>query len=202
MFGEKTRQALQDFQLSIDVPPHDMVDKITGDALMGKKKEKPPEPVPPEPVPPKPENGDFNPALEDTLDAVWNAKHFILLARRDGLARLGRQLKKDASSRFSDDIKGPLTDAAKEGLHKATDEQRDELLTGLVGDTAKDVVVKVLDLGFTPAVEFLVHGAIDLAIELFAPEPKDAPDGTAVDVFIEGQTKTVTDAAFKAEQTF
>jgi hypothetical protein len=198
MFGDKTRQALQEFQLSIDMPPHDLVDPVTADALMGKKKKE----TPPGPVPPQPENGGFNPALEDILDAVWNAKHFILLARRDGLARLGRQLKKDASSRFSDDIKGPLTDAAKEGLHKATDKQRDELITGLVGETAKDVVVKVLDLGFSPAVEFLVQGAIDLAIELFAPEPKDAPNGAAVDVFIEGQTKTVTDAAFEAEQTF
>jgi peptidoglycan hydrolase-like protein with peptidoglycan-binding domain len=198
MFGDKTRQVLEEFQLSIEVPPHDTVDPVTADALMGKQKKE----VPPGPVPPLPGNGGFNPALEDILDAVWNANHFILLARRDGLAKLGRQLKKDASSRFSDDIKGPLTDAAKEGLHKATDEQRDELITGLVGETAKSVVVKVLDLGFSPAVEFLVHGAIDLAIDLFAPEPKDAPDGTAVDVFVEGQTKTVTDAAFQAEQTF
>jgi hypothetical protein len=198
MFGDRTRQVLQEFQLSIDVLPQNMVDPITADALMGKKKNE----TPPQPGPPQPNNGEFNPALEDVLDAVWNAKHFILLARRDGLVRLGRQLKKDASSRFSDDLKGKLTKAAEEGLHKATDKQRDDLLTDLVGETAKSVVVKVLDSGFTPAVKFLVEGAIDLAIDLFAPEPKDAPDGTAVDVFIEGQTKTVTDAAFQAEQTF
>jgi hypothetical protein len=198
MFGDKTRQALQDFQLSIEVPPHDMVDQVTGDALMDRKKKE----QPPTPVPPQPNTNTFNPALEDILDAVWNAKQFILLARRDGLAKLGRQLKKEASPHFSDTIKGPLTDAATQGLHKATDKQRDDLLTGLVGDTAKDVVVKVLDLGFTPAVGFLVNGAIDLAIDLFAPEPLDAPDDATVDVFIEGQIKTVTDAAFQAEQTF
>jgi peptidoglycan hydrolase-like protein with peptidoglycan-binding domain len=198
MFGDKTRQALQEFQLSIDVVPHDLVDPVTADALMGKKKSE----TPPQPGPPEPSSAEFNPALEDTLNAIWNAQHFILLARRDELVRLGRQLKKDKTSRFSEKIKGKLTTAAEEGLHKATDKQRDKLLTGLIGETAKSAVVKVMDAGFTPAVSFLIEGAIDLAIDLFAPEPKDAPDGTAVDVFIEGQTKTVTDAAFQAEQTF
>ena len=224
MFGDKTADALQAFQLSISVPPAGVVDPVTADALMGKKEPTPPniEPpvTPPNVTPPNIEppvtppnveppnvnppanNNQYNPALEDKLDAIWNAKQFILFARRDGLSMLGRSLKQTDNSGHKDGFKQTVKDGANEGLKKGTEALRGLIVDEISGDTAKSVVSMVLDKGFNFGLAGVVSSAVDFVVDLFAPDPASPPPGSAVDVFIEGRIKAITDASFNAQQKF
>jgi peptidoglycan hydrolase-like protein with peptidoglycan-binding domain len=195
MFGVQTERLLKDFQLSIGVVPQAMVDPVTGDALMGKKKQE---------IPPVEELPTSNMELEDLMDAIWLQYQIMLKNQNDALNRLENDLQ---SQEQESNIGAAI-------LEKLGIKVLDLLLFGQ-GATLRSFISGFIrddeDLSQEEK-DDLIKTAVDPIFELAKSPSEDklkevVKESTAVkmpslDTFIESQRSAVTEASDSAQETF
>lgn len=193
MFGPKTGQVLQEFQLSIRKPAQEPVDADTADALMDvKKNEKPPDDLP------------ASQELEDLMDSIWLQYQIMLKSQNDALNRLEKDLQSQENP--TNLLAEILKKAGVKALDLVLFGQSDTLraLIKEVISTAEDLtqdeketitgsgVDPIFDAAKTPAEEKLKSVIDDLT----------AVETPPLDTFIEAQRAAITEASDSAQNTF
>ena len=164
----------------------------------------------------------FNATLEDRLDQIWNAYQFTLMARRDGLVKLGNDLKTVQDKKET--LLGLLaakgndiaTDALKDVVTKATDattqyqiqlrrgmkvedydnaDLTNALVTSVFGGLAAGLVAGV-------AAQAAWFALKSLWSAIAGNDPEKLPFSAEVDAFIQSAIDATTQQQYGAQKDF
>ena len=204
MFGDKAGKALRDFKESIgapvDAPKHEHVDKLTGDALMGKKTQ----PEPPGKQPPGTQPTVIDQQLEDTLDAIWLQYQITLKRQNDALNRLEKDLSnlEKGESTFVEDLLATLAGEVFKALYPVGS----GLLSGLIQKGLAEMKMSkedqdfVMESGVKPAFDKISEYGQGAVKSKVSELKKD--NTPPLDAFIESQRAAATDASADAQEQF
>lgn len=222
MWGDKTSDALESFQLERNTLPTEVVDPATGDALMGSEPGpgEPPGTAPPEVVPPgveppgveppgveppgaqppgtaPPQAAPFNPHVESRLEAVMEEYRFIFLLQKDALRRLEGDL-----AEIEDAEPGLLLDL----MHTAVG----AVMEAFVGLTFDDLKAAIDELAaeLTPEQHAATTDKASAGVAEAAKKTMDeelattSPGVDDVAAFIETQMSGATDGAAELHRNY
>lgn len=208
-FGPETLQVLHDFQARYNKAAGQRDEVRDSDAKLLEGGD-------------QPQPSTFNPALEDRLNQIWNAYQFTLMARRDGLVKLGNDLK--AVSDKKETIGGLLTakggdmatDALKDLVTKGTDAIVQHQIQARRGMKVEDydnadITNTLVTMVFGGLAAGLAGGVAAQATwfalkalwgALFASDPDKLPFASEVDAFVQAAIDGTTRQEYGAQKDF
>ena len=208
VFGPETLQVLHDFQARYNqaAGQSDVVRDSDARLLDGAS----------------PQPSTFNPTLEDRLDQIWNAYHFTLMARRDGLIKLGNDLKTVQNKKetmlglLTAKLGDAFTDALKDTITKATDAvtqyqitaRRDQKVEDYDNADLTNVLVTSVFAGAAAGFAAGVAAqATWIALKslwnaITGDDPEKLPPSAEVDAFIQSVIDGTTQQEYGAQKDF